>query len=985
MIRIYTLFCSLFIAATTVFGQVYVDQFENGDAAYMGGSATYSFSEANGELSITAAGPAPFDVFTYGFHNTETGEAVSVNATANNKVFVRAKASNIGVTLRMDLQDAGGFVTSQAGLSRILTTDFQVLEFDFTDLYIDGGFGGTSCDSGPCPVDGTNLTSLVFFTEPGIGGFNGTVVIDYIAFGEEPSGVIMSDVFQDHFESDSSVTSFINLATYDLSVNDNSELIVKGDGTNPMWDPLAYLIRNQTTYETIDIDVTGNNKMYVKIKSTVPNTTIRFDVIDIDGFANTQGSITKLVGTDFSVLEFDYAGTYIDLGFGGTPCTMETAPCPVNGERISQLNIFIEPGVGEFLGELTIDYISFGTPLEPAGPPAEFIYEDHFGDETLEYTSGGEGFVVLEVGSDLVITANGTAPPFSSVSYLLHDKESMDSIVLDLTPALNKVFIRARTESGSVPLRLDLIDTLGFITNQASLTKIIGEEFQTFEYNFTGNYFDGGFGGTPCDGGPCEVDGTIIDQLLLYLDPVQGNYEGTVYIDYVSIGQPAGDDDGGGVDPNGIVNYSEDIGDNTSLFISDVDGLVSTYENSEWTITGNGTSGAFSPLVYTIHDEAGEPTLADAVASNDKLFVRAKTSVAGTELRVDLQDVNMFVTNAAAVSNALTEEYAVYEIDYSDRYNDGGFGGSPCESGPCPVDGSRIGNLQFFINPGVGMFDGTVTIDWVAFGEPLPEDLGPTGVINYQEEFDENTLPFITDNTGYTSTTGETWTIVADGSTGAFTPLTYALHDETGEMISADVVGSSDLMYIRARATNPVSLRVDLQDTRGFVTNASSRAVDLTDEFEVYEMNYAGAYNDGGFGGTPCDAGPCPVDGQRISMIQLFANDASGGYTGTIEIDYIAFGSPLVNVTNINRLSQLKAFPNPVQNELNILLKTRQAGTLELRLFNAVGQLVSTKNVGHVNGNQVISAIDVSELAKGLYQVQVIVDSVSSGYVTIVK
>ena len=813
MLKYFTslLCCCLF--ATLSVGQVYVDEFDNGDAAFMGGSGTYSFAEMDGELSVTASSPAPFDVFTYGFHDQATGDAVTVDATGNNKVFVRAKASNVGVSLRMDLQDANGFVTSQAGITKILTTDYQILEFDFTGLYTDGGFGGTSCDSGPCTVDGTMLTNLVFFTEPGVGGFSGTVVIDYIAFGEEPDGVIVSDVFQDHFESDSSITSFVSTATYDLEI-DGSELIITGDGTNPMWDPLAYLIRNQNTYEPIDIDITGNNKLFLKVKSTVPNTTIRFDVIDIDGFANTQGSITKLIGTDYSILEFDFSGTYQDLGYGGTPCTDLTAPCPVDGTRVSQLNIFIEPGVGEFLGEITIDYLSFDIPLEPAGPPADLIYQDHFDNDLLEFTSEPAGFLITEMDSELMIDGDGSAEPYTAVSYIMHDKGTGEPLTLDLTPAQNKVYVRARTESGTVPLRVDLIDTLGFITNQAALTKIVSDEYETFEYNFTGNYFDGGFDPNgPCTAGPCDVDPTIVRQMLIYPDAVQGGYDGKIFIDFVSIGQPAIDttDGGGGGDgPLGVLDYSDDMDDQTALFVEDETGYTSTFANSIWTIT-------------------------------------------------------------------------------------------------------------------------------------------------------------------------------ADGSTGAYQPITYTLHDQSGDLVIANVAGGDNKLYLRARASEAVNLRVDLQDNMDFVTNANAQTVDLTTEFVVYELDYTGAYNDGGFGGTPCDAGPCPVDGQRIGFVQLFANDATGGFSGTIEIDWLSFGSEIVEVTEPTLLNNLTAFPNPVQNELTLELETVVSGTVEVAIFNAVGQQVATEQLGRSNAGRFVRSVDASNLPAGLYSASVLVDGVSAGFVKFVK
>lgn len=982
MKRIFTLLCSLFLLSTLSYAQVYVDEFDNDDPAYMGGSSSYTFSEANGELSINASSPAPFDVFTYQFHDSTDGSPVIVDATGNNKVFVRAKASNVGTQLRMDVQDADGYVTSLAGITKTLTTDYQVLEFDFTDMYVDGGFGGTSCMAGPCPVDGANLVQLVFFTDPGIGGFNGTIVIDYVAFGEEPTGIIMSDIFQDHFETDSSLTSFVFTASYDLSLSNDTELIIAGDGTNPMWDPLSYAIRNPVTWDPIDIDISGNHKMFIKIKSTVPNTVIRFDMIDLDGFANTQGSITKLVGTDYSIIEYDFAGTYIDLGFGGTPCTPDTAPCPVDPTRIASMNIFIEPGVGEFLGELTVDYISFGIPLEPAGPSAALIYQDHYNNEVLDFTTETPGFGIAEAGSELIISGDGSGAPYSAVSYILHDSDLNEPIFLDMEPGQNKVYVRARTDNGTVPFRIDLIDTTGYITNQAGLTKIINNEFETYEFNFTGNYFDGGFGGTPCEVGPCPVDDKAIRQVLFYIDPVAGAYDGTVYIDFISIGQPAGDDNG---QPVGIANYSDQMDDATAMFISDPVGLLSGFADSEWTITGDGNGDMWTPINYAIHNSDGEQILANAVASQDKLYFRAKTSVAGTELRIDLQDTEGYVTNAAATANALTEEYQVYEINFAANYNDGGFGGSPCETGPCPVDGERVANLQFFLNPGVGGLNGTVTIDWVSFGQPLDGGGGPTGEINYLDEVDGNTVLFIETPDGFSSATDELWTITGDGNSGAYSPLIYSPHNNAGDLLLVDAIGSNDLLYVMARASEEASLRIDLQDQAGYVTNANAQAVTLSTSFELYELNYSGAYNDGGFGGTPCTSGPCPVDGARIQQIQFFVNADNGGFNGTVEIDWLAFGTPLVGVEDVSRLSELKAFPNPVTKELNIMMESLQAGEVEMLIFNSIGQVVEVEKLGFIPVSSTQHTLSVSTLPSGMYSVNILIDGVSSGFLKFIK
>lgn len=707
--------CCLMLCGQFAQAQVYSDHFDNDDPAFMGGSGSYTFAESGTELTISASNTGPFDVFTYQLHDAATNTQVTVDASGNNKVFMRAKASNVGTQIRVDAQDAAGYLTSLPSITKTLTTEYTVLEFDFGGQYVDAGYGGTPCMTGPCVVDSSMISALVMYTNPGAGGFNGTVVIDYISFGAPPDTVITSDVFQDHFADTSSIGAFTFVgAGYSLSQS-GTEVSISGDGTTPMWDPLAYVFINPTTLDTVDIDITGNNKLYVKVKSSVAGTALRLDMQDIDGFASTQGSITKIVDTAYTVLEYDYNGVLNDLGYGGTPCTQSTAPCPVDGSRIGNIVMFIEPGVGAFTGTLTIDYISFGVSLEPLGPEPDLIYEDHFNNDMLDFTSVDPGFTVAESGSELTVTGDGTAAPFVALSYVLHDKDSGQQIFLNMAPAANKVYIRAKVDSGMVPLRMDLVDTAEFHTTQPSLTKAISDEYAIYEYNFTGLYTDAGYGGTSCATGPCPVDPGSIKQILLYIDPIQGGFDGVVTIDFISIGQPLGEDAG----PVGIVNYSDQMDDNTSLFISDGSGFSSTTMNDEWTISGDGTSGAYTPIVYSTHNDLGELIMANSVGSNDQLFVRAKASVDSTILRIDLQDNVGYVTNLNAQSVYLGTEYEVFELNYATAYQDGAYGGTPCMVQGCLVDGLRIEGLQFFVNPDDGAYDGTVTIDWISFGASI--------------------------------------------------------------------------------------------------------------------------------------------------------------------------------------------------------------------------------------------------------------------------
>lgn len=226
--------------------------------------------------------------------------------------------------------------------------------------------------------------------------------------------------------------------------------------------------------------------------------------------------------------------------------------------------IFIEPGVGEFLGDITIDYISFGKSLEPAGDEAILVYGGHFNNNETDWTGDAAGFVVSESGTEWTITGDGTAPQYSAIFYALHTEEGEPSI-LDMTPAKNKLFIKAKVDQGAVPLRIDVIDSTGYTTSLSALTKVLSEEYVVYEYDFSGNYTDGGYGGTPCETGLCFVDPTTIETLLLYVDPVQEAYEGVVTIDFISIGQPLGEDNTVDLGLVGFINYNDMMNENTGL------------------------------------------------------------------------------------------------------------------------------------------------------------------------------------------------------------------------------------------------------------------------------------------------------------------------------------------------------------------------------------------------------------------------------------
>jgi len=897
--------------------------------------------------------------------NDEDGNATSVDITGNNKIFIRAKASSVGTQFRVDAKDANGFVTTIDNVTKTLINDYAVLELEFTS-YLDGGYGGTACEAAdaPCAVDGTQITELVMFLNPGIPGFAGTTVVDFISVGEEPATGPMSDVYQDEFDGDST-SNFISYGDgYEGSV-ENGIWTVTGLGTAGPWNPMEYFFFNMTTLDTADVDLTaGDNKIFVRVKGNVDGISLRCDAQDIDGFVTTLGSVTKIVSSEWATYEYDLTGLYQDLGYGGTPCDADTAPCDVDATRIRNLVFFVTPGVEGFSGELQFEYISIGTALEEIDPGAsEVVYGDHFNDGNIFLTSDGP-WGVDEVDSEVTVVGDGTAPPYSSLGYTPHDMETLEPIVLDVT-LNNKIYIKGRSSEGNSLLRMDLVDTAGFVTTLPSLTKVLTEDDKVLEYEFTGLFTDAGYGGTSCEEGPCPVDPTAIRTILLYVNADDGGFNGTVTLDYISVGAPLGED---------IKAYSDQF-DNDINVLGENGGFTSTESEGALTITGDGTSGAYAALEYGTHNmDDGSPVIVD-MTLNNKLYVKAKSDVEGVPLRIDLLDTDGYVTNAQAQVNTLTAEYVVLEYDYTGAYLDGGFGGTPCDSdsAPCDVNGAAISSLLFYVDPDNGGFAGNVTIDWVSTQNPLETigDPGPVGVDEYNDQFDNGVADNMEGATGLVVTEADgVFTVTGDGTSEMWNPVVYTTHDQEDESpILVNALSNNNLVYVRARSTvDQLPLRMDIEDKEGYVTSQASLTNTLSTEFTTYTYDFTGNYIDGGYGGTPCAAGPCDVDGERVKALQFFIKPGEGLFDGTLDIDWISFGQALVdNVVNSSVIEEAKIYPNPSNGSFIVSLELNSAiDNVDIAIYDLAGQRVHIQS-NSVAGQSFSTEVILDDLLSGAY------------------
>lgn len=77
-----------------------------------------------------------------------------------------------------------------------------------------------------------------------------------------------------------------------------------------------------------------------------------------------------------------------------------------------------------------------------------------------------------------------------------------------------------------------------------------------------------------------------------------------------------------------------------------------------------------------------------------------------------------------------------------------------------------------------------------------------------------------------------------------------------------------------------------------------------------------------------------------------------------------------VNVNEIDEVSNLELFPNPAQTDLQIRMNLTEQITLDLRLLNALGQVVLNERLGNLPIGNYTHQLYVSRLPAGIYELQ---------------
>ncbi|MGB3775790.1 MAG: glycoside hydrolase family 9 protein, partial [Leeuwenhoekiella sp.] len=262
--------------------------------------------------------------------------------------------------------------------------------------------------------------------------------------------------------------------------------------------------------------------------------------------------------------------------------------------------------------------------------------------------------------------------------------------------------------------------------------------------------------------------------------------------------------------------YQEDFEGTSSYTNEPPQGYALGLEDGSLAVVGDGSSNPYAFFGYRFHDDSGNDMQLD-VSENSKLYIKAK-GTNSPELRLDLQDKDTYVTNLNAGTVVLSDTYTVYEIDYANRFEDGGYGGA-CTSGPCPVDATALTNILIAVNAASGGYDGTVNIDWISFGAPLeaPEPPEAQYAIRY------NQVAYLTGREK----------IIDIVSTVAFDTIAYSITNSEGDEIMSGSTGASALWA----PSNEQVAGIDISgiDDAGTYTITAN---ELTADFSVEENGW---------------------------------------------------------------------------------------------------------------------------------------------------
>jgi hypothetical protein len=137
-------------------------------------------------------------------------------------------------------------------------------------------------------------------------------------------------------------------------------------------------------------------------------------------------------------------------------------------------------------------------------------------------------------------------------------------------------------------------------------------------------------------------------------------------------------------------------------------------------------------------------------------------------------------------------------------------------------------------------------------------------------------------------------------------------------------------------------------------------------QYEVQKSRDAGAFikvavvnpvdkGSGNYSATDEDV----ISGFNYYRVKMVSSDGKISYT------------EVVKVANTKQPGSISVYPNPISNgAIHLQLRSQPAGVYTIKLYNAAGQLLLSKNIAHAEGNSE-EIINCENLPKGIYQLKV--------------
>ncbi len=100
--------------------------------------------------------------------------------------------------------------------------------------------------------------------------------------------------------------------------------------------------------------------------------------------------------------------------------------------------------------------------------------------------------------------------------------------------------------------------------------------------------------------------------------------------------------------------------------------------------------------------------------------------------------------------------------------------------------------------------------------------------------------------------------------------------------------------------------------------------------------------------------------------------DGISDYGNNLYIDNInIYNSTTVGINNQRAENSVSIYPNPAENQFNINLELADNSNVSYVIINSLGQTVLSNDLGNLSAGNQIQKINISELAQGIYMVQV--------------